>query len=53
MAKETKRVVTMGDAGRDFHNFNVAFRDDLSDRSGSISPPAKFPALPVGAIRYS
>ncbi len=28
MAKATKRVVIMGAAGRDFHNFNVAFRDD-------------------------
>jgi predicted GTPase len=28
MTKETKRVVIMGAAGRDFHNFNVAFRDD-------------------------
>ena len=24
----TRRVVIMGAAGRDFHNFNVAFRDD-------------------------
>ena len=28
MTKATKRVVIMGAAGRDFHNFNVAFRDD-------------------------
>ena len=28
MTRETKRVVIMGAAGRDFHNFNVAFRDD-------------------------
>ena len=28
MATEAKRVVIMGAAGRDFHNFNVAFRDD-------------------------
>ena len=28
MAKETKRIVIMGAAGRDFHNFNVTFRDD-------------------------
>lgn len=28
MVKATKRVVIMGAAGRDFHNFNVAFRDD-------------------------
>ncbi len=25
-----KRVLIMGAAGRDFHNFNVAFRDDLA-----------------------
>lgn len=28
--KERTRVVIMGAAGRDFHNFNVAFRDDLA-----------------------
>ncbi|MGD9885167.1 MAG: cyclic 2,3-diphosphoglycerate synthase [Reyranella sp.] len=28
MNKAIKRVVIMGAAGRDFHNFNVAFRDD-------------------------
>lgn len=28
MARATKRIVIMGAAGRDFHNFNVAFRDD-------------------------
>jgi predicted GTPase len=28
MQKPAKRVVIMGAAGRDFHNFNVAFRDD-------------------------
>ena len=28
MPKDKKRVVIMGAAGRDFHNFNVAFRDD-------------------------
>jgi predicted GTPase len=28
MAHEARRVVIMGAAGRDFHNFNVAFRDD-------------------------
>jgi predicted GTPase len=26
--RKTKRVVIMGAAGRDFHNFNVVFRDD-------------------------
>jgi len=26
--QETTRIVIMGAAGRDFHNFNVAFRDD-------------------------
>jgi len=26
----TRKVVIMGAAGRDFHNFNVAFRDDMS-----------------------
>ncbi len=29
-APRTKRVLIMGAAGRDFHNFNVAFRDDPS-----------------------
>jgi predicted GTPase len=28
MAGRPKRIVIMGAAGRDFHNFNVAFRDD-------------------------
>jgi predicted GTPase len=28
MADVTKRIVIMGAAGRDFHNFNVVFRDD-------------------------
>mgnify|MGYP000023417729 CR=1 FL=1 len=28
MAKERKRVIIMGAAGRDFHNFNVYFRDN-------------------------
>lgn len=27
MSQTTKRIVIMGAAGRDFHNFNVAFRD--------------------------
>jgi predicted GTPase len=27
--EEMKRVIIMGAGGRDFHNFNVAFRDDL------------------------
>ena len=26
----TKRVVIAGAAGRDFHNFNVVFRDDAA-----------------------
>ena len=30
MDKDRKRVIIMGAAGRDFHNFNVAFRDDRS-----------------------
>ena len=28
MPRHTRRVLIMGAAGRDFHNFNVAFRDD-------------------------
>ena len=28
MAHEPRKVVIVGAAGRDFHNFNVAFRDD-------------------------
>ena len=28
VAVEQKRVVIMGAAGRDFHNFNVVYRDD-------------------------
>ena len=28
---EPQRVVIMGAAGRDFHNFNVVFRDNPSD----------------------
>jgi predicted GTPase len=51
-AKETRRVVIMGAAGRDFHNFNVAFRDDpayevvaftatqIPDIEGRRYPPA-------------
>ncbi len=27
---ETRRIVIMGAAGRDFHNFNVAYRNDPS-----------------------
>lgn len=30
MARKPKRVIIMGAAGRDFHNFNVAFRDDAA-----------------------
>jgi predicted GTPase len=30
MSGLTKRIVIMGAAGRDFHNFNVAFRDDVT-----------------------
>jgi predicted GTPase len=30
VAQDTKRVIIMGAAGRDFHNFNVAFRDDTA-----------------------
>ena len=33
-----RRVLIMGAAGRDFHNFNVVFRDDPPPRS-SRSPP--------------
>ena len=29
---EQKRVVIMGAAGRDFHNFNVVYRDDPHTR---------------------
>lgn len=28
MTEKTTRIIIMGAAGRDFHNFNVAFRDD-------------------------
>ncbi len=28
MARKRTSVLIMGAAGRDFHNFNVAFRDD-------------------------
>ena len=28
MPNATKRIIIMGAAGRDFHNFNVAYRDD-------------------------
>ena len=27
-----RKVLILGAAGRDFHNFNVAFRDDLASR---------------------
>jgi len=29
---EPKRVLIMGAAGRDFHNFNIVFRDDPASR---------------------
>jgi predicted GTPase len=32
MASDTSRVVILGAAGRDFHNFNTCFRDDPSVR---------------------
>ena len=28
MIKDRKKVVIMGAAGRDFHNFNILFRDN-------------------------
>jgi predicted GTPase len=30
MRTEPRRVVILGAAGRDFHNFNVVYRDDPS-----------------------
>ena len=32
MAKDTQRLLILGAAGRDFHNFNTCFRDDPSVR---------------------
>jgi predicted GTPase len=31
-ADKTRRIIIMGAAGRDFHNFNVAYRDDAGSR---------------------
>ena len=30
IGRKAKRVLIMGAAGRDFHNFNVVFRDDAA-----------------------
>ena len=45
-----KRVLIMGAAGRDFHNFNVAFRDDLAYEVVAFTA-AQIPGIPVDAIR--
>ena len=47
-----KRVVIMGAAGRDFHNFNVVYRNDPASRS-SPSPPPRSRASPTAATRPS
>ena len=48
-----KRVVIMGAAGRDFHNFNVVFRDDPHTRGGGLHGHADPGHRPADAIRRS
>ena len=38
-----RRVVIVGAAGRDFHNFNVVFRDAATTSTSSPSPPRRSP----------
>ena len=50
-----RRVVIAGAAGRDFHNFNVAFRGGTGRRGrrlhGDADPRHRRPRLPAGARR--
>ena len=50
-----KKVIIMGAGGRDFHNFNVAFRNDPRHRSrrvhGDADPRHRRSHLPAGAGR--
>ena len=52
-----RRVLIMGAAGRDFHNFNVVYRDDPGDRSRRVhrhaDPVHRRPNLPAGPRRAS
>lgn len=41
---DTRRVVIMGAAGRDFHNFNVVYRDDPTSRVVAFTA-AQIPAI--------
>ena len=43
-----KKVLIMGAAGRDFHNFNVFFRDN-PDYGSSPSPPRRSPISPAAS----
>ena len=44
-AKRRRRAVIVGAAGRDFHNFNVVYRDDLATEVVAITAAAQIPSI--------
>ena len=48
-----RRVMIMGAAGRDFHNFNVVYRDDPMRRGGRVHRRPRSPASTGAATRPS
>jgi len=53
MERQRTRVIIMGAAGRDFHNFNIYFRDNNAYEVVAFTATSQIPVMRGGPIYLS